>query len=82
MAEGKIEVTVSGIVFSGDQAWLGEQLDKILRAATDLSKIQPPPPNAASGDTGLASSSALAAGPADSPVTLASYIKTKTGDSP
>jgi len=84
MAEGKIEVTVAGIGFSGegDQDWLGEQLNKILAAATELSKIQPPAPSGA-GAGGSATNSQPPGGgsAADSPGPLVSYIKSKSGES-
>ena len=42
MTNGKIEVNVGGLAFSaeGEQEWLAEQLDKILRAAPDVVAAQ------------------------------------------
>jgi hypothetical protein len=42
MTNGKIEVNVGGLAFSaeGEQAWLAEQLDKILKAAPDVVAAQ------------------------------------------
>ena len=44
MSEGKIEVTIGAISFSGegDQGWLSQQLDKILEAAPQLASVQAP----------------------------------------
>lgn len=81
MAEGKIEVTVAGIAFTGegDQAWLGEQLNKILAAATELAKVQPV--SATVGNERGARSGPPVIGGTESPATLASYIKAKSGES-
>lgn len=77
MTTAKIEVSIGGVSFSGEgsEAWLSQQLDKIIKAAPALSEIAPavaPPAN------NTASPNAAQGAPfTDS---LASYIKAKGGD--
>jgi hypothetical protein len=76
MADGKIQVTVGSVSFSGegDPHWLAEQLDKVLKAAPDVAALQPAAPNLSSGS--------IASPAGGSPAgTLASYLKAKGGDS-
>lgn len=79
MSESKIEINVAGIVFSGqgEQTWLSEQLNKILEAATELSKLQPAP--SATGAP-VAKNSAAAPASTGSVGTLASHVKSKGGE--
>jgi len=80
MTDGKIEINVAGIVFSGqgEQQWLSEQLSKILATAAELSKLQPPPPAAAPHAANKAGASSVGGG---SVGTLASHIRLKNGES-
>mgnify|MGYP006277550921 CR=1 FL=1 len=45
MADAKIEVEVGQFRFSGEgeQQWLAQQMDKILKSAESLTKLAPPP---------------------------------------
>ncbi|MBZ5594987.1 MAG: hypothetical protein LAP39_22320 [Acidobacteriia bacterium] len=47
MPDGKIQVTVGSVSFSGegDPQWLAEQLDKVLKAAPEVAAVPPPSPN-------------------------------------
>jgi hypothetical protein len=53
MSEGKIEITIGDISFvgEGEQNWVGEQLDKILEKAPELTKIIPKRKKASKTDT-------------------------------
>lgn len=53
MSEGKIEITIGDISFvgEGEQNWVGEQLDKILEKAPELTKIIPKRKKAIKTDT-------------------------------
>jgi hypothetical protein len=80
MSTSKIEVTLGPVSFTGegDQAWLAEQLEKILKAAPEVLGAQqssPPPASPASGTGGTPA--------ADMAFTtsLSSYIKEKGGES-
>ena len=81
MSGTKIEVVLGPISFSGegDQAWLSEQLEKVLAAAPGVLGVQQP---TTATVTSLAPSSSGALG-ANSPFTisLSSYIKEKGGES-
>lgn len=83
MADGKIQVSVGAVSFSGEGApdWLAEQLDKVLKAAPDLaSKASGPAEDSSpSGQTPIPTVKAAAQGSA--PGTLVSYIKSKGGES-
>jgi hypothetical protein len=76
MGESKIDVTVGAVRFSGEgeQAWLAEQLDKVLKAAPSIPTV--PGSSAAAGGrekTGHADGDQFT-------TTLASYIKEKGGE--
>lgn len=75
MTQSKLEISVGNLSFSGEgeQAWLAEQLEKVLKAAPGIASTQSPAPPRES-DTG-APSSGNAFG-----TTLASYIREKGGD--
>lgn len=79
MSTTKIEVSLGQVSFSGEgeQAWLAEQLDKVLKAAPELARAAPTsPPDTAGIDAGTGT------GNATSFVTsLSSYIKEKGGES-
>lgn len=79
MSESKIEINVAGIVFSGqgEQIWLSEQLNKILAAATELSKLQAVPSATAAP---VANNSVATPASTGSVGTLASHIKSKGGE--
>jgi hypothetical protein len=72
MGNAKIEVTLGGITFSGEgeEDWLSQQLDKILKTAPELVAAAPPAGNAA---TPLVP-------PSGTPGPLATFIKAKGGD--
>ncbi len=73
MSHGKIEVNVGGVAFSGEgeQAWLAEQLEKVLKAASTISTIQVP----------INKISTVGNEDDNFSISLASYIKDKGGES-
>lgn len=77
MTDSKIEFSLGDLTFSGqgDQDWLSEQLDKVLAAAPELQKVNAPvapaPPLAGDNQSDQG----------DFKDTLASYIKSKGGES-
>jgi hypothetical protein len=77
MSTTKIEVSVGAVSFSGegDQAWLAEQLDKVLKAAPELSRA-PAKPGGNSPST-----PADPVDPTQFTVSLSSYIREKGGES-
>jgi len=80
-AVGKVDFTVNGIAFAGegDPQWLSQQLDKILATAKEIAKVQPQvAPSAKTSGSGIMSDGETNL---ESPGTLASYIKSKAGDS-
>jgi hypothetical protein len=76
MTGTKIEVVLGPLSFSGegDQAWLSEQLEKVLKAAPEVLGAQP---QAAAAAAALAEST----DGASFSTSLASYIKEKGGES-
>jgi hypothetical protein len=78
MSTTKIEVSVGAVSFSGegDQAWLAEQLDKVLKAAPELSRV----PAKSASTSHSASADSPAVDPANFTVSLSSYIKEKGGE--
>lgn len=74
MAESKIEVTVGAVRFSGegDQAWLADQLDKVLKAAPEIAT------SAASVGSPAGPVGAIAGGQLTT--TLAAHIKKHGGE--
>jgi hypothetical protein len=80
MPEGKIQVTVGAVSFSGEgeRDWLAEQLDKVLKAAPDLASA---PSNSAAGRSQQFTPVPKASAGAQVSGTLASHIKTKGGES-
>jgi hypothetical protein len=76
MSQSKIEINVGGVLFSGEgeQAWLAEQLDKVLKAAPEITRAQPRDPAAPPPAEGNRFGSDNFA------TTLASYIREKGGD--
>lgn len=79
MSTTKIEVAVGAVTFSGegDQAWLAEQLDKVLKAAPELSRTPASP-----ADTFRQSlSNSVASDPSHFTTSLSAYIKEKGGES-
>jgi hypothetical protein len=77
MSQSKIDVTVGALSFSGEgeQSWLAEQLDKVLKAAPEISQAQVP---ANMGSSETAATNAGSTGPFAT--TLASHIRDKGGD--
>ena len=80
MGEGKIELTLGALSFSGEgeQEWLAQQFDKILESAVDLAKIGPvaiPVVEESSGPPKLDTDNGMP------PESLASYIKSRGGAS-
>lgn len=71
MTQSKIDVTVGNLSFAGEgeQEWLADQLDKVLKAAPAIAQVQP-------GKKGDSAGSTDGEG-ADFKTTLASYIKEK-----
>jgi hypothetical protein len=73
MTQGKIDVTVGNVSFAGEGEpdWLAEQLDKVLKAAPEIARVQPTRGGGSPADAdGYAP-------PGDFKTTLASYIKEK-----
>jgi hypothetical protein len=77
MSHSKIEVNVGGVAFSGEgeQAWLAEQLDKVLKAAPEIARAKPQDPVASSLTEGSSSG-----GGNKFATTLSAYIRDKGGD--
>ncbi len=69
-SQGKVEIKIGNLNFSaeGDQAWLSEQLAKVIKAAETITQAEP---IAAKGDK---------PGEVKGHVSLASYLKTKGGE--
>ena len=80
MPEGKIQVTVGAVSFSGEgeRDWLAEQLDKVLKAAPDLASA---PPTLPAGRSQQFTPASKPSGGAQVSGTLVSYIKAKGGES-
>jgi hypothetical protein len=76
MGESKIDITVGAVRFSGegDQTWLAEQLDKVLKAAPEIPVAPLPAGGAGAGKAGQAEGNGFI-------TTLAAYIKEKGGES-
>lgn len=84
MTDGKIEVNLGNLKFSaeGQQEWLGQQLDKILKAAPELVKIEPAA-DAVDASKGTSKDTYKQQAPEKkkgSSETLATYIKAKAGE--
>lgn len=81
MTTAKIEVNVGGLGFSaeGEQEWLAEQLDKILKAAPEVVGATQAAASSPGGQSGSANTGSAAASGSFTE-TLASYIKAKKGD--
>lgn len=77
MSTTKIDVSVGAVSFSGegDQAWLAEQLDKVLKAAPELARAPAKPAGAAPAAPGpvITDHSQFA-------TSLSAYIKEKGGE--
>lgn len=75
MVQSKIDVSIGDVSFSGEgeQEWLAEQLERVLKAAPHIADAKPRLGNS------LASTSDTHTG-ADFKTSLASYIKEKGGD--
>src|SRR5262245_3023688 len=75
MIPSKIEVNVGGVSFSGEgeQAWLADQLDKVLRAASEITRAQP-------HESAVPPLELNRSGTDNFATTLASYIREKGGD--
>lgn len=75
MSQSKLEISVGNLSFSGEgeQAWLAEQLEKVLKAAPGIANTQTAGQPAQSGANAPSSGQEFAA-------TLASYIREKGGD--
>lgn len=73
----KIDVSVGAVSFSGegDQAWLAEQLDKVLKAAPDLARI----PAKLAGNVQPATGTTVT-DHSQFTTSLAAYIKEKGGE--
>jgi hypothetical protein len=76
VTQSKLQISVGNLSFSGEgeQAWLAEQLEKVLKAAPQAASSRQGAPNATA--TGEANSR----GGEDFTATLASYIRDKGGD--
>lgn len=76
MSHSKIDVSIGALSFSGEgeQAWLAEQLDKVLTAAPEIAR------EPASIPAGAAPPNSGANVNGQFPTTLASYIKEKGGE--
>ena len=76
MGQSKIDVTIGNLSFSGEgeQEWLAEQLDKVLKAVPKIEIAQPQ----ATGSAPAASAQGVNGG---FTTTLASYIRDKGGES-
>ena len=72
MTQSKIDVTVGNLSFAGEgeQDWLAEQLDKVLKAAPGIARVQP-------GIKGGATGGSAGEPSGEFKTTLASYIKEK-----
>lgn len=75
MSQGKIELSVGPVSFSaeGEQTWLAEQLDKVLKSAPELARIHPPATSRDAASTTSATDKGFKE-------TLAAYIKAKGGE--
>lgn len=76
MSQSKLQISVGNISFSGEgeQAWLAEQLEKVLKVAPEIVRTQPIGRNPGlSGNSAASDYNAFA-------TSLASYIKEKGGD--
>lgn len=77
MNQSKIEVNVGAVSFcgEGEQEWLAAQLDKVLKAAPEISRAQPVDPvHASKVESGAGSHDGQFA------TTLATYIREKGGE--
>ena|SRR5438034_349961 len=77
MAESKIAVTIGDVSFSGEgeQVWLTELFEKVIKAAPELAQVQTPKGKSAQSENGETI-------PTDKfNATLASYIKKKGAES-
>jgi hypothetical protein len=72
VTQSKIDVTVGNLAFAGEgeQAWLAEQLDKVLRAAPEIARVQPVAKE-------ISGSSESGISPGEFKTTLAGYIRDK-----
>lgn len=77
MGAAKIEFTLGGIAFSGEgeEAWLAEQLDKILVKAPELTKIVPELPTAGQSGPGGHEQVAMSSEDTISSQTLAVFLR-------
>jgi len=75
MSQSKLEITVGNLSFSGEgeQGWLAEQLEKVLKAAPGIANTQ------SAGQPGQPGAGASSSGN-EFVATLASYIREKGGD--
>lgn len=77
MPQSKIDINVGGVSFSGEgeQAWLTEQLDKVLKSAQDVARLQ------TGGHDAQAQQAGRSGAGGETPTgSLASYIREKGGD--
>jgi len=79
MGESKIEFSIGDLSFAGEgeEKWLAMQLDKIIKAAPDLAKIEPP---AAKSPEGSGNGSAGDGSGGEFTTSLANHIKEKGGE--
>ena len=77
MADGKIEIKVGAVSFSGegDGKWLSDQLDKVLEKIPELANVAPPPTESDSGG------GPLTTGPKRGMGTLAGFLNAKNARS-
>ncbi|MBI3571097.1 MAG: hypothetical protein HY082_08340 [Gammaproteobacteria bacterium] len=77
MTNSKIDMKLGALSFAGegDQAWLAEQLDKVLKAAPEISRTSAP-----TGKVNPPGSTSNTIVDGQFPTTLATYIREKGGD--
>ena len=77
MAEGKIDINIGAIHFSGqgDQEWVGKQLDKIIAQAETLANLAPPTGHEESSDED--EHTPMKANPAIAKMTLPAFLSSK-----
>jgi hypothetical protein len=79
MGDAKINFSIGGISFSGEgeEAWLTNQLDKIIQKAPELIKLVPSPSGTTEGTVSIASSEATKQDAAIAVQTLPNFLKSK-----
>ena len=80
MSEGKIEIKVGDVSFSGEgtEKWLSEQLDKLIEKIPQLSKVHSQKQGGTGGSGGDAAAGSGTSGSQAKTATLAAFLKTKS----